>query len=350
MHSERTFLSRRQWLAVMAGASGVALGACDKKIHLDESSHDSETARKPKRTCLINCTGPKTGHLAGEYYALGDNLFDAAGMLETAITFPPSIPWQEQEAEQTSFYQLRVYIFDPLAVCLANAEGAELVIIGQVFHTCPVGILSPQKKPIRSPRDLLHKRIGISPYFRDSFGDFTHFHKLDNRRIHLVEDKKLPVERVHDHYDGQLAWETMLTEDAGYFMPLRDFGYPKMGQVIAVDKKSLQEHVNAVNKFLYADVSGWKQALDNPVRAAKNINDAIPDVTSNPLKALSMELDKQQSFIRPQHAKSKGLFTISRAELESTIQSLRAFGVAPEHISIDLEFMYNFYVKYPELL
>ncbi len=146
----------------------------------------------------------------------------------------------------------------------AIAAGADLVILGAVYQHGVGGILSLPRAPVRTPGDLVGKRIGLPSGAREYIDGILNVNHLP---LHYTE---VPVgfgpepllEGACDAYLCYLTNQPLIL--AARHIPyvvtsLDDLGFPVYAGCLYATRASVQNNRDALVRYLRATARGWAE-------------------------------------------------------------------------------------------
>jgi NitT/TauT family transport system substrate-binding protein len=177
---------------------------------------------------------------------------------------------------------------DAVAVSQLIAKGAPLKTIATVYQSNPNAVLSLKKANIRSPKDLVGKKVGVPagssqttmlPLFLKANG-------LKESEINLVNMP--PTSMVASLLQGQVdailgsidAYQIQIEAQGAAVDVYRfaDFGVPTVSTSIFATNSYLASHPDLVKRFVAASLKGWAFAMDNPEKAVRDLKVVFPNV------------------------------------------------------------------------
>lgn len=308
----------------LAAVSGGALAACSS----DEPSAGGSTEISPVTFQL--------GWLAnvenmGIYIADDGGYFTKAGLKTTIVPGGPSVSVGPLVASGKAFVGL-----DSVdTIARARKEGAPLKVVGATLQKNPSAVMSLAKNPIRTPQDLVGKRLGVQQSGTEIYNAFFKANGVDPKSVTYVPVQFDPAPLVNGDVDAfasfltsqpiQLKRQGVETEA---FL-LADFGYGLWADAFVVSEETLadkKKRALLVN-VLRASVQGWQDAVADPARGAKLAVEKYG-------KSLQLNADEQlltaQSFvplIATPETKTNGLLTMSKEGIESNIKTMGSVGI-----------------------
>ena len=160
---------------------------------------------------------------------------------------------------------------------LFRAKGAPVVAIGTMYQKSPAGLMSLPSKPIRRPKDLIGKRIGLQQGARPAFDAILAANHLSPDQMTFVTVGFDPSPLTSGQVDAYWAYATnqpIILADQGVktvFMYASDWGYYFYTDVIFVTEHTLARHEDALVRWLRASIKGWEVALADPVTSGKTV-------------------------------------------------------------------------------
>lgn len=223
------------------------------------------------------------------------------------------------------------------SVVLQRLLKKKIVIASTVFQSSPLVLMSLQEKDIKSPYDLVGKRImyqrsiddasiqAMLQLFNIGEGDYTAVpHSFNNWA--LVDDQV-------DVMSAYTSNQPHLYERAGYKVNVLDpssYGIDFYGDLIFTSETRVERDLESVQRFVYAARKGWKDAVVNP-------NEAIDIILSKyapkaDRKQLELEAKSTQNLIKESFVP---LGTLYPARFERVANSYKDLKMAPSDSSID---------------
>ncbi len=210
----------------------------------------------------------KNSEFAGEYYALDNGYYTAAGFGDVTLTSGPSTGASELDSGKAQFA-----LSDAASVAAADADGDTLVIVGATYQKNPFTLVSLASSGITKPSDLIGKKIGVDDSNTALFNGFLAANKIDPSQVTVVPG----------HFDGPSqiesgsadAYVAYITNEAlaihGDFvagkiksdvarMDFADNGLPYVAETITTTKDMVTNHPDEVAAFVKAEIEGWTAA------------------------------------------------------------------------------------------
>jgi NitT/TauT family transport system substrate-binding protein len=171
------------------------------------------------------------------------------------------------------------------AVLAGVDKGVPIVSVGAIYQTNSQVYISLPDKPIRSPRDMVGKKIGIRPGI-----DLLQLQLLLKKNgipadqvttVNIGEGQEPLLNRQVDAvlggaYDQLVVVSEAIGQPAPYFR-LSDFGVNPYFASIIANKRFAEGNPDAVKGFVAAYARGIKWSLDNPEQAMELLRTSYPD-------------------------------------------------------------------------
>jgi ABC-type nitrate/sulfonate/bicarbonate transport system substrate-binding protein len=214
----------------------------------------------------------------------------------------------------------------------AIQAGADLVMIGVEYQTNPIGFLSLASNPVRTPQDLVGKRLGLQ---EGTSTDVNTLLKLNGLPVKYTEVKVGydPAPLIRGDVDAYYAFAinqplTLKAKGIPYvFVSLSDFGFEDYGNIVVTTKQYLKQHRDVVVAYMRATIKGWEKNEQDPTLAVRLTLDKYGASLGLDSKQQQAQNDAQIPLIRAGVAKDKGLFWFSPDVIsKSTYRALQASG------------------------
>jgi NitT/TauT family transport system substrate-binding protein len=230
-------------------------------------------------------------------------------------------------------------------------KGKPMVNIAQIFQKSGLRIIAKKSSGINLPLDLIHKRLGIWPEYRN-YGTMTFLTQaagLDEKIVQLLPQKKtikpfienkvdaIPV-MVYDGYQTLLE-KGINTTDLVIFnasTPIESSGQASswglLEDGIFTTDKTVQEQPELCQRFLRASLKGWQYAIDNPGETVE----IILSYDKQNIMKRDHELAGLREIIkliRPTGPNSPKLGYLDPAEFNHTVDLLKKQGYFIQDIS-----------------
>lgn len=193
-------------------------------------------------------------------------------------------------------------------IAIARLHGKPIVALAAIFQHPPHVLLSKKSSNIRSPADLVGKRIMLAnTEWRDAqHRALLRKHGIDMQEVTILPQSGRLEDLLEDKVDAISAYATVeplrmseLGVETSMLMSM-DFGVDFYGDTLFTTESERNAHPDRVEAFLRASLKGWKYALANPHEIAQLILRMPSARKSAPnLKQLMYEAREMERFILP---------------------------------------------------
>lgn len=320
----RTPMRRRGFLtAALGGAAAVAAGGSLLSACGGQSSTSASAVG-------LQLNYLKNVQFAGSLMAAEKGLYKAGGLDVTLIAGGPSVA--PEPVVQSG--KALVGITHTAEVVNAITNGADLKIIGAGYQKNPFCVVSTAEKPIRSPQDMVGKKIGVSDTNTPVWQAFLAANKIPASAVNVVKIQFDPTPLATGEVDGFMAFytnEPIILEVMGIpavtFM-FGDFDYPLLEDVYITKNSSLTDPAQRakVVALMKAEAQGWQMAVKDPAAAAtlavtKYAVEAKLDQTQQVRQAQA-----QNALVVDADTRAHGLFWMTDQKIADCSRSLALGG------------------------
>jgi ABC-type nitrate/sulfonate/bicarbonate transport system substrate-binding protein len=187
-----------------------------------------------------------------------------------------------------------VGLSQPDFVARAREQGAKLKVIAATFQRNPAAVMSLASNPIRTPQELVGKRLGIQQQGVPIYDAFFASIDMDPKQVTYVPVQFDPAPLVSGDVDAFVSFQTnqpIQLKQQGIetvtFL-LADYGFNLFSDSLFVTEETLAdaEKRETVVKIVRATIKGWQDALADPAAAAKLVVEKYG-------KSLNLDLEAQ---------------------------------------------------------
>ncbi len=197
--------------------------------------------------------------------------------------------------------QTDVAFADAPAAMQIRSKGAPVKIVAPILQTNGFAIISIEGSGIRSPKDLLGKRLAVQPGTAQTtlLDAILAENKIDKNKLDVVniDPAALVGALLEKKVDAILAgadFQSVQMRDRGFKVNdifYRDVGVPTVGLSIIARDDKLKENPDLYKKFVAASLKGWDAARKNPDAASAAVNEQFPSASKDQiLKQLNVDL------------------------------------------------------------
>lgn len=273
----------------------------------------------------------KNFQFVGEYIADYRGYYQKAGLAVDLLAGGPSV------------------IVDPIVISgkalvgqsapdfMANAisKGADLKCIGASYQKNNCCIASMAAAPLRTPQDLIGKKIGVQTINLVEWRAFLKLNRIEAARINLVPvqfDFTPLTSGEVDGFFGQANDDVVDLRSHGYevhSMLFADFGYEMLNGTYSVRGDSLTDRTKRAQlvAFMKAEVLGWQDAVRDPTLGARLATDVYGQGNGLDPKITLTSCVTTNDFMVSADTQRHGLFWMTPSVVEKTIKSLGAAGI-----------------------
>ena len=153
-----------------------------------------------------------------------------------------------------------------------NAD-AEILLVGALFQRSPAGLMSSPDAPIKTPEDILGKRIGIQEGGQNEIDTILTLAglPLDYTAVPVGYDPTPLAEGAVDAYYCYVTSQPLTFDQQGIpyaLVTFEELGWPQYGALVCVRRDYLDANRDTVVGFMRASVKGWERAVADPQAAA----------------------------------------------------------------------------------
>jgi ABC-type nitrate/sulfonate/bicarbonate transport system substrate-binding protein len=269
---------------------------------------------------------------SGEFMAAEKGYYTAEGL---DMTLEPGGPAVSVEPLVVSGKAL-VGLSQPDNVARARANGAKLKVVAATFQRNPAAVMSLASKPIKTPQELVGKRLGIQQSGVPIYDAFFKSINIDPKSITYVPVQFDPAPLVSGEVDAFVSFQTnqpiqLKTQgiDTVTFLPA-DYGFNLFSDAFIVDEGTLSDTAKRATavKILRASIKGWQDAIADTASAAKLVVDKYGKTLNLNETAQKLTADAQVPLIQTDETKKNGLLTMSDAGIAQNITTLKNSAIA----------------------
>jgi len=157
----------------------------------------------------------------------------------------------------------------------ARDRGAPIKVLGVLYQKSPLAVLSLKKNPIRTPQDLLGKRVGVAAADTIPWTTWLALNHLDAAKITRVPVQFDPAPLVTGDVDAFISFATeqpVELQVSGVpveFFLFADYGYSSYSGCYYVLDDTLRNRRADVVRFMRAEIRGWQTNAADPSLGAK---------------------------------------------------------------------------------
>lgn len=215
------------------------------------------------------------------------------------------------------------------------SKGANLKCIGASYQKNNNCVVSMATAPLRTPQDLVGKKIGVQTINLVIWHAFLRLNKIDAASVNLVPvqfDFSPLVSGEVDGFYGEANDDVVDLQSRGYAVHallFADFGYQMLSGTYSVLSDSLTDKTKRAQlvAFMKGEVLGWQDAVKDATLGARLTTDVYGKGNGLDPKIELASCLATNDFIVSGDTQKHGLFWMTPAAVEKTIASLEAAGI-----------------------
>jgi ABC-type nitrate/sulfonate/bicarbonate transport system substrate-binding protein len=284
---------------------------------------------------------------AGSYIAIKLGYYAAQGVNVTLLPGGPSSPVEPVVVSGKAL----VGISDPAITAGAIAKGANLKIVATLMQRSPYSIISLAKTPIRTPRDMYGKKIGVQAANLTTFKTFCKLAKIDVSKLTIALVSFDPTPLADGQVDG---WVGFVNDDlcslegngyACYYFLWADYGYKQYANTYCVSASSLSDKTRRKQlvAFFRGEALGWKKNIEDPALGVKLTLTDFGKTLG--LKASEQSLSNNEGnklYVGPA-TKAHGLLWIDKDGITETVEDIKRGGTPAKLSNYDTSLIEEVY-------
>jgi ABC-type nitrate/sulfonate/bicarbonate transport system substrate-binding protein len=218
-----------------------------------------------------------------------------------------------------------------LTASIAAKQGAPFKIIGAQFQKNPIGIMSLAKTPLRTPHDLIGKKIGVPSVNQLTIAALFKVNGINPSDVHILPYSFDPTPVANGDLDGAIAFVTtdpFLLLSKGIktttFL-LADFGVELYNDAIVVSEDTLKHRRADLVKFIKASSAAWNQVMTDTGNRAKYIDLVTKDFgksLGDSYNSQLFQLEAEIPLMTSAMTKQKGLYWMDQAGIEGNLKTI----------------------------
>ena len=225
------------------------------------------------------------------------------------------------------------------SLIIDKANGKELVLLGSIFQSAPLVLISLEDSLITNLSDMKNKNIMLA----NNQKDFATFHFMfKNQGLNLDEMNLIPhtfkiddlINKKTDVMSAYSTNELFFLEQKGYKTSIidpKDYGFDFYDDIIFTSKEFADKNPELVKNFYNASIKGWEYAFENIEEVSKLIYEKY-NPQNKSLESLVFEANEMKKLVYDKNGK---IGTISPEKIDLIINSYKVMGLIKSPIDID---------------
>ncbi|MDX6228320.1 MAG: hypothetical protein QOI76_1710 [Frankiales bacterium] len=315
-----------------AASTGASAAASVTASTAASSSAPATTAAAAKAFGTIDyrLAWIKNVEFAGTYIADTKGYYKAEGFSKVNLIAggPTAPPIETDVVTKKAFVGLSA----PDLVAAAVKAGAKLKIIGAQYQKNPFAIMSMTKTAIKTPQDMIGKKIGVQAANESVWNAFLKANKIDPSKITKVPVQFDPLPLTTGSVDGWFSFITNEPNDLrgkGFDVTtflLADHNYPLVSECYVVLTDNISAQADKIKAMFRAEIKGWKDSTADPAEGATLAANVYGKGLGLKAAEQTLESKDQNALINSADTKKNGIFTITPALIAQNIATLKFAG------------------------
>jgi ABC-type nitrate/sulfonate/bicarbonate transport system substrate-binding protein len=296
----------------------------------------------------------KNAEFAGEYIADTKGYYTAAGLKGvTLLSGGPTVAQDSIVAAGKAF----VGISSPDITAPAVLQGAPLVIVAAQYQKNPFAIMSLASNPLKTPQDMIGKKIGVQSTNLSVWTSFLKANSIDPSKVTVFPAQFDPTPLAQKQCDGWFSFITNEPIELGAqgvqtttFL-LNDFHYPLVSESYMVNKSALSNasQRTQLKAFLTAEIRGWHDSLKDPSEGATLSVTKYGANLGNKVDEQTKESVAQNALILDARTRTEGILTITPQQIDENLSTLALSGSKVDKSLFDTSLIDEIYAENPSL-
>ena len=220
-------------------------------------------------------------------------------------------------------------------IARARNEGAALKIVAATLQKNPSAVMSLASKPIRTPQDLVGKKLGVQQSGNAIYDAFLTANKIDPKSVTYVPVQFDPAPLVNGEVDAFASFQTVQPIQlqqkgiATETFLLADFGYAIWADVFVVAEDTLADKAqrDVLIRLLRGSIQGWQDAVADPAEGARLAVEKYGKSLDLNLADETLAAKAFVPLVATAETKEKGLLTMSKAGIDANIATMLSVGI-----------------------
>jgi ABC-type nitrate/sulfonate/bicarbonate transport system substrate-binding protein len=267
----------------------------------------------------------------GEFVADHKGYYKQAGLDLTLIPGGPSVVAEPVVVSGKVLAGLSTS--DTVARAVLN--GAPLKIVAATLQRNPDAVMSLASNPIRTPHDLIGKRLGMQSNGVAQYDAWFKANGVDPKKVKYVPVQFDPSPLVSRQVDAFASFQTnqpiqlkLKGIDTVSFL-LAEYGFTRYADVIAVSDATLADKTRRaqVVQLLKATRHGWQDAIADPDAAADLVVDTYGRSLKLDRQAQRLTAKSEVPLVQNAATRKSGLLTMAQTDIDDNLDTFAALGL-----------------------
>jgi NitT/TauT family transport system substrate-binding protein len=316
-HSSRISFNRRNFLKAGAAASAAVAGPTIMSIPL--------RAQGGTQTVTYQLGWLASGNNLGEVVAKRLGYYEAEKL---DLKIQPGGPSSDGVAVVAAGRPDIGQVSSSPSIMLAISQDLPIKCFATGAQQHPFTYFSLKKAPIKTPQDMIGKKIGMQATAQILFRALLAKHKIDPKQVQVIVIGADMTPLMTGQVDAITGWQTNTTAlrvvgDQRVDLRLWDAGVQLYALPFYAHTKTLETKSEMVNAFIRATAKGWAYAAANKEKAVELLIKEYPNFN---LKDELEAADVMLSYVFNANTKKNGWGAMDAAVWESQIKLFSELG------------------------
>jgi ABC-type nitrate/sulfonate/bicarbonate transport system substrate-binding protein len=325
--SRRTFL-RGSVSTVGALALGGGLGTL---LAVDDAGAASRLAAKASTSIALQLGWTKNVAYGGSFLADHLGYYRKHGVDVSILSGGPTVSGIPVLVSGKAL----VAISDPTTTSEAVAKGAKLTAVAAGYQINPECVMSLASNPIKTPQDLIGKKIGVSASDNPVWQAFLKANNIAPSKVNSVPAGFDPSPVASGEWDGYLAFANNEPPEFAakgiktQLLLFQDYGLPSLNEIYIVTSDTLSNPAKRKQAaaFLAGEIQGWTKFVSDPSLAAQITVDTYATGLGLTYAGERLAAVATKNVTVSSQTKAHGVLSFNDKQVEQTIKSLARTGV-----------------------
>ena len=211
-------------------------------------------------------------------------------------------------------------------------QGAPFKIIATQYQKNPIGIVSLEERPVKTPQDLVGKKLAVPPANMVTVNAFLDINKIPRNEVNIVPYQYDPTPLIMGEVDATLDFVTNVPytiEQRGkkpFSFTLYDNGLPLFNDTVVVMEETLKKRREEILAWMRASRRGWDENFVDTDKYPRKFADTYFKGTGRTLANEVYFNRRQQPLIKP--TADFQVFAMSDDAIEQNVESLQRMKIA----------------------
>jgi ABC-type nitrate/sulfonate/bicarbonate transport system substrate-binding protein len=208
-------------------------------------------------------------------------------------------------------------------------QNAPFCIIGAQFQKNPLGVVSLQDHPIRTPKDMVGKTVAVPAVNLTTVHALLKLNGIARTAVRIVPYQFDPTPLIKGEVDATVDFVTdvpFTVSKAGkkpYSFLLYDYGVPLFNNTVTVTRDFLAQNRPLLVKWLRASRRGWQENFKDPARYPQAFAGSWFKGTG---RSIDNEIFTNQANL-PLMSSPRGLFAMTPEAILRQVEYFQSIGI-----------------------